>query len=82
MARLRFGLSAFVCRRMKFMMAPVVELPSPRSDSPETFLREWMLFARRNKALHEAARSPYARMSDGELIPDLDVAGISIPFDN
>ncbi len=50
------------------MMAPVLELPSPRSDSPETLLREWMLFARLNKALHEVARTHYARMSDGGLI--------------
>ena len=53
---------------MKFMMAPVVELPSPRSDSPEALLSDWMLFARRNKALHEAARAHYARMSDAGLI--------------
>ncbi len=56
---------------MKNMMAPVMELStslSLRSDSPETLLREWMLFARRNKALHEAARVHYTRMSDGGLV--------------
>ena len=53
---------------MKFMMAPVVELSSPRSDSPQTLLNEWMHFARRNKALHEAARAHYAGLSDAGLI--------------
>ena len=50
---------------MKFMM---VELPSPRSDSPQTLLNEWMHFARRNKSLHEAARAHYAGLSDAGLI--------------
>ncbi len=53
---------------MKLMMAPVVELSSPRSDSPETLLREWVLFTRRSKALHEAARLHYTRMSDCGLV--------------
>ena len=57
---------------MKFMMTPVVELPaelpSPTSDSPEALLSDWMLFARRNKALHEAARAHFARMADAGLI--------------
>jgi hypothetical protein len=53
---------------MNIMMAPMVEIPSPRSDSPEALLREWMIFARRNKALHEAARAHYARMLDAGLI--------------
>ncbi len=68
MARFPLALPAFVCRHMKFMMAPVVELPSPRSKSPEALLSEWMLFAQRNKALHEAARTHYVRMSDAGLI--------------
>ena len=76
MARLPLVLPAFVCRHMKFMMAPV-ELPSPRSDSPEALLSDWMLIARRNKALHKAARAQYARMSDVRLITAvvLDSAG-------
>jgi len=49
-------------------MAPVIELPSPRSDSPQTLLNEWMHFARRNKELHEAARVHYAWLSDAGLV--------------
>jgi hypothetical protein len=47
---------------MKLMMAVdlPVELPSSRSDAPETLLRDWILLARHNNALHEATRAHYA----------------------
>ena len=65
MARLQSELPIFAYVDMKFMMAAPA---SPRSDSPETLLSFWMLFARRNKALHEAARAHYVRLVDGGLI--------------
>jgi len=64
-------LVSFVSIDMKFMIAALelqVELPSPRSYSPEKMPKEWMRFARRNKTLHEAARVHDARMSDVGLV--------------
>ncbi len=70
MARSQSGLPAIVCRYMRFLMAVElpVELPIPMSDALETLSREWMLFTRRNKALHEAASAHCARLADGGLI--------------
>ena len=44
------------------------EPSTPQSDSPEQLLSGWMVFARRNKALHEAAKAHFSRWSDTGLI--------------
>ena len=41
---------------------------SNSSDSPRTLLNEWMLFARQNKLLHDAACKYYSALSDAGLI--------------